>query len=81
MSSQKNATPVPSLSSETRDHIHPESIAGLSYNTGTVRGAAQSIQREKVSNYLTLLLPVCMSMYEEYNTPLPPELANLILEK
>ena len=61
-------------------HVHSESITGLSFESESVRAAAQLHQSDKLSNYQTMMLIVRFSMNHLNGTKLPDDIHALLYE-
>jgi hypothetical protein len=63
----------------SREHVHPESVAGLShYKGGSVDKAAASMQEETRNKYALVCLLIRMNMHVMHGTPLPDDVADLV---
>jgi hypothetical protein len=54
-------------------HVHPDSVAGLSYATSSVSKAANSLQKDKLHFYTLWALLIRMSMNKEHDVEMPED--------
>jgi hypothetical protein len=78
---QRRGRPSPSGGSPW-DHVHPESVAGLShYPKGSVPKAADSLREEKMNQYALHCLTIRLGMKADLSTPLPDDVTVLLQQE
>ena len=81
MSSFKDRHRVANNYTHDHPHIDPDSITSLSFDQGSVRQAAQTLQEDMLHYYALLLLPVRLSLYDVHGVPLPKDVSSLLSGK